>query len=66
MATARASGIQPPSGTLSRLAPKNAVSTIRKNPATMPASTTDQPQISRMARKSSTVVSSMVVETAMP
>ena len=60
------SGTQPPLPSLSRLAPKKARSTMRKKAATAPARAVDQPQIARMQLNSSTVVSSMVVDTAMP
>jgi hypothetical protein len=63
---ARVSGSQPPSAIFKRLAAKKAPSTIRKPAATAIATTSGHFQILRMASKSRQVVSSMVVETAVP
>ena len=63
---ASSSGIHPPSTIFSRLAPKNARSISRNTPLTSNATPIGQRHTSRMALNSSAVVSSMVVETAVP
>ena len=64
--TASTSGTQPPSAIFMPLDATNAKSITAKHPATSPASGRLQRQISRMAMNSSTVVSAIVSDTAMP
>ena len=60
------SGIQPPSSSLSKLAPKKARSMTRKMPLASDAAQSGQCHSLRIAVNSSPVVSSIVVETAVP
>ncbi|MCY1183609.1 hypothetical protein D9M73_242450 [compost metagenome] len=59
-------GSQPPSAIFSRLAPKNPTSTIRKSPAIRIETASGQRHVFRIAVKSRQVVSSIVVDTAVP
>ena len=52
--------------TLARLAARNALSMMTNSPAATPAAQTGQRQISRMAMNKSTLVISIVADTAMP
>ena len=63
---AKVSGSHPPSATFHMLATKKLVSTTRRNAVMGPATDSDQPQTLRMALNSSTVVSNIVVATAVP
>ena len=63
---AKLSGSHPPSATFHRFARKKLLSTMRENPVTATATAAGQCHNSRMALYSSSVVSNMVVATAVP
>ena len=66
ISTASASGSQPPSTTLSRLAPKNTASTMKKGATRAATTNSGQRQRLRIKRKAMIVVVSMVPLMAMP